>query len=68
MSKSIKLNEEVYADLDEVRGKGETFSQAVDRLLDLRRMLLSVDPILRGQRAYQEFKDAREREKAAAER
>ena len=68
MSKSIKLGDDVYADLDEIRGKGETFSQAVDRLLDLRRMLLGIDPILRGQKAYQEFKDAEEREKQAAER
>lgn len=68
MPKSIKVSDEVYLDLDEIRGKGETFSQAVDRLLDLRRMLLAVDPILRGQRAYQEFKDARAREEAAAKR
>ncbi len=67
MSKSIKLAEAVYKDLDEARGKGETFSQAVDRLLDLRRMLLSADPILRGQKAYQDWKDTEERKKQAAE-
>ena len=66
MSKSIKLQDDVYSNLDQARGKGETFSQVVDRLLDLRLMLLLADPILRGQKAYQEWKDAKKREEQAA--
>ncbi|MCK4722500.1 MAG: hypothetical protein KAT75_04310 [Dehalococcoidia bacterium] len=31
--KSIKIEEPVYRRLDAVRGKGETFSQVIDRLL-----------------------------------
>lgn len=33
MSKTIKLEDQVYYRLEEVRGKRETFSQAVERLL-----------------------------------
>ena len=67
MSKSVKLAEDVYKNLDEARGKGETFSQVVSRLLDLRLMLLLADPILRGQKAYQDWKDAKKRQEQAAE-
>ena len=67
MSKSIKLQDDVYTCLDQARGKGETFSQVVDRLLDLRLMLLLADPILRGQKAYQEWKDAKKAAEKQAE-
>lgn len=33
MSKFVRLNDDVYVELDKVRGKRETFSQAVYRLL-----------------------------------
>ena len=33
--KSIKIEESVYRRLDAVRGKGETFSQVIDRLLNI---------------------------------
>lgn len=33
--KSIKIEEPVYHRLDAVRGKGETFSQVIERLLSI---------------------------------
>ena len=66
MSKSIKLGDKVYYELEQVREKRETFSQAVEKLLDLRRTLLEMEPILGGQKAYQEWKDAKKREEQAA--
>jgi len=35
MSKTIKLDNEVYRRLEEIRGKRETFSGAVERLLSV---------------------------------
>lgn len=35
MSKTIKLEDQVYQDLDALRGKRETFSQAANRLIRL---------------------------------
>jgi len=35
MSKTIKLDEQVYQELDQLREKRETFSQAVGRLISL---------------------------------
>ena len=35
MSKTIKVDPATYTRLDQVRRKGETFSQAVDRLLQV---------------------------------
>jgi len=33
--KTVKLEEDIYNDLDRVRGKRETFSQAVARILNV---------------------------------
>ena len=35
MRKSIKIEESVYDRLYDVRGKGETFSECIDRLLSI---------------------------------
>lgn len=35
MGKSVKLEPETYAELDQLRTKRETFSQVVQRLLDM---------------------------------
>ena len=35
MSKTIKVDLEVYERLDRIRGKGETFSQVVERCLSV---------------------------------
>jgi len=37
MSKTIKIQPDTYQELDEIRRKGETFSQAVSRLLRIYR-------------------------------
>lgn len=66
MIKQIRLEEHVYNGLEEMRGKRETFSQAVERLLDLYQKIRRLEPVLRGSVAYQEFWAAREREEAAA--
>lgn len=68
MSKTIRVEDEVYTELEAVRDKRETFSQAIARLIDVRRMVLGIEPILRGQQAFQEFKHAREAKKAAGNR
>jgi len=36
MSKAIKLDEHVYEQLYQLRGKGETFNQVVARLLNIK--------------------------------
>lgn len=33
MSKSIKIEDDVYQDLDDMRGKRDTFSQVISRLI-----------------------------------
>ena len=35
MSKTIKLDDQVYERLEAIRGKGETFSQALERCLSV---------------------------------
>ena len=40
--KSIKIEEPVYRRLDAVRGKGETFSQVIERLLSIVEAIRSV--------------------------
>ncbi|GAI55328.1 unnamed protein product, partial [marine sediment metagenome] len=36
MSKAIKVEDQVYLELDMIREKGETFSQIIERLLEAR--------------------------------
>lgn len=59
MSKTIRVEDKTWDELDELKGKHETFNDVLSRLVDIRRMVLGIEPILRGQQAYQEFKDAR---------
>ena len=59
MSKQLKIEDEVYNDLTTTKGPGETYSQLIARLLDIRRMVLGVEPLLKGQEAYAEFKRTR---------
>jgi len=68
MSKTVRVEPEVYDELERIREKRETFSQVISRLVDIRRMVLGIEPILRGQKAFNEFKAQRDQEKAAAER
>lgn len=60
MSKTIKLEDQVYDQLEELRVKHETFSQAVERLLELPRRIAQLGYIIEGGMKYQEFKDKRE--------
>ena len=57
MSHSIKINDQNYQDLQKIQGPRETYNDAVSRLLDMWRMLQGIEPILRGHKAYQEFRD-----------
>ncbi|MBA7686612.1 hypothetical protein ES703_95062 [subsurface metagenome] len=45
MSKTIKLEDQVYNRLEELRGKRETFSQCVARLLEISRKVASLMPL-----------------------
>ena len=60
ISKTIKLDENTYNNLDDVREKHETFTQVVSRLIDLYRTLRGMEPILRGSTAYHEFRKTQE--------
>lgn len=46
MSKTIKLENKTYHWLDDIRKKRETFSQAVERLLDLHAAMSDVSKTL----------------------
>lgn len=59
MSKQVKIEDEVYTDLTQNKGPGETYSQLIARLLDIRRMVLGAEVILHGQKAIEEFRRAR---------
>ena len=66
-SKTIKLDEITYNNLDDVREKHETFTQVVSRLIDLYRTLRGMEPILRGDAAYNEFREARRKAETPSE-
>ena len=65
MSKSIKLEDQVYDRLEAFRDKKETFSQAVERLLELPRRITELANIMEGKITHQEDTIARLEEKAA---
>lgn len=54
MSKTIKLEDQVYHRLDNLRGKRVTFSQVVERLLELPPRINELASILEGQANYRE--------------
>ena len=43
MSKQIKIDDEVYSELTEAKWPGETYSHAIARLLEVRRLLLGLE-------------------------
>lgn len=57
MLKTIKVSPVVYARLENFRGKHETFSQAVDRLLVIREGLYTLSNVVSGTKAYGEWQD-----------
>lgn len=54
MSKTIKLEEQVYSKLEEFRDKRETFSEAVERLLELPQGIFNLVNVLEGSIAFSE--------------
>ena len=63
MSKSIKVSELVYCELEQIRQKRETFSDVVKRLLDARPQVLEASDILRGVASFGRWEQDREKEK-----
>ena len=55
MIKTIKLEERTYHQLDQLRGKRETFSDAVATLLLARLKVLELSSVLEGQLKYREW-------------
>jgi len=56
MSKTIRLEDQVYTRLETFRGKRETFSEAVDRLLTMLEKVGELRDVLEGQAKFQEWK------------
>jgi len=46
MSKSIKVDDRVYQDLENIRGKRETFSEAIARMINVARLTSQAGEIL----------------------
>ena len=57
MSHTIKLQDKEFKDLQELQGPRETYNDVINRLLAMWRALRGIEPIIRGNKAYQEFKD-----------
>ena len=56
MSKVIKVDEDVYNQLDTLRGKSETFGQVIAQLLEDRISVFHFLNVLEGQTKYNEWK------------
>ena len=56
MSKAIKVEAQVYTELDQLRGKGETFSQVIERLLVARLKMFELINRIEDLLKYQEWK------------
>jgi predicted CopG family antitoxin len=68
MSKTIKVDDEVYRKLDEERQKGETFCQVVAWLLRVAGQLKEVTKVLGPGHYLHDVKAYRENQEAAAKR
>ena len=55
MPKSIKLEEKVHKDLDDIRYRRETFSQAVERLIKLRNKVYDLERLVGGRYSTTEY-------------
>lgn len=55
MSKTVKLEDQVYTRLDDFRDKHETFSEAVERLLRARDDMCRLVDVLEGQIRFKEW-------------
>ena len=56
MSRAIKVEDQVYLNLDTLRGKGETFSKVVSRLLEARLKFFETMNFIEGVLNYPEWK------------
>lgn len=56
MSRAIKVEDQVYQELDLIRDKGETFSQIIERLLEARLKMFEVLNMIEGVLRYEKFK------------
>lgn len=70
MSRPIKVEDQVYDLLDELRRKGETFSQVIEGLLGAREKVLELFASIEGDLRYTDWKDRQLREftRAVADR
>jgi len=68
MSRVIKVDDNVYNQLDQLRGKGETYSMAVECLLNARLKMLELISVLEGQIKYREWQDERLKALSAVDR
>ena len=55
MGKVIKVDDKVYEQLNELRGKGETFSYVIEIILVARLSLFNMLTVLEGQLRYPEW-------------
>ena len=56
MSKAIKVDDQVYGELDQLRSKGETFSQVIEKLIATRQDIFKVIDVLEGSVNYEDWK------------
>lgn len=56
MNKSIKVQEQVYHQLEDLRGKRETFSEVVERLLKARPRIIEAYDLIAGAASYRPWK------------
>lgn len=56
MSRAIKVEDQVYLELDMIRGKSETFSQVVARLLEARLTMFEFLNMVEGVLKYEQWK------------
>lgn len=59
MTRVIKLDTQVYSQVDKLRGKGETFSDVVEILLVLRNVVFHITSILERNTGYREWQAKR---------
>lgn len=68
MSRAIKVENHVYDQLDVMRQKSETFSQVIERLLELRTLNLHLLTQIEGVLRYREWQYEQLQKAAAADR
>lgn len=61
MTKTIKLEDVVYHELESILWRRETFSHGVKRLLETRRQLVMMGDVIEGAKSYEERKSSKVR-------